>query len=407
MNAGWWRASYTGQTVNRLSRAFRATASTSATQRWWQHLRRTIKGHTPEVGGIILAGCLAMCGAMALVRPEPWTVQDLIVRGLVLLGAGGLMWRWLKDRRQIMGHAHHGHDMQHQIADEWKAYWRNQPCIPSWDYTSELVMETLRKACGPFAGRQILEAGCGTGRISLQLAREGAQTTCIDISHEAVGQTHRIFSEAHLPLRNAVASLFTLPFASETFDVVWNAGVLEHFSQLERCKALTELLRVTKPGGLVVTLNPYRFAVLYRVGKFVSEKLGKWPYGHEAPIATLVPASRGLACTPLQEYSIGFYIVLVESLRANPHWGSLVEQLRALCVKLHRGALGGAIRASDRLFSRLFGGYLLVSGFRKQSAALREASDRGTRQPGLLSAAEDGSTASHDLTATSRQRVTP
>lgn len=256
-------------------------------------------------------------------------------------------------------------ETKHQIANEWREYWQGQTRIPSWDYTSEIVIEALRRECGPFMGKNILEAGCGTGRISLEIARSWGRVACIDVSPEAVKRTRKIFTAASMPHTVSVASIFELPFETGKFDIVWNAGLLEHFSESERKDALRELLRVVKPGGLVISLNPYKFAIFYRIGKFVSEKLGKWPYGHEDPIASLVPASSGLLCTPTREYSIGFYLVLVESLRMGKALLPMVERLRALFVRAHRSGMGGVVRSSDRFFSRIFGGYLLVSSFRK------------------------------------------
>ena len=262
-------------------------------------------------------------------------------------------------------------EMRNQVENEWKEYWQCQTNIPSWDYTSQIVLEALRGQSGTFLGKSVLESGCGTGRISLEIARSGARVTCIDISVEAVTHTQNIFTNAGMPHTVLVASTFELPFATAKFDIVWNAGVLEHFSEAERKEALRELLRVVKPGGLVITLNPYKFAVFYRIGKLIAEKWGKWPYGHEDPITSLIPTSSELFCTPARrEYSIGFYLVLVESLRMSRTLLPLVKRLRALFVRAHRSVLGGVIRSSDRFFSLIFGGYLLVSGFRKDQCEL-------------------------------------
>lgn len=265
-------------------------------------------------------------------------------------------------------HVHHGSEMKHQIADEWQAYWRMQASIPAWDYTSEIVLEALRRAVGSVDGRRVLEAGCGTGRISLALARTGAQVTAVDVSQEAVDHTRTIFSNARLPVEARLASLFELPFADNSFDIVWNAGVLEHFSESERREALRELLRVTAPGGWVVTLNPSYYSVVYRLGKWLSERAGKWPYGHEDPVRSLGQPSQGLPCLARPEFSTGFFVILIESLRVSRALLPVVQALRAAMVRLHRSPLGGVARLTDRLFSRMFGGYLLVSAFHKTEA---------------------------------------
>lgn len=259
--------------------------------------------------------------------------------------------------------------MKYEIAGQWKQYWQTNTGIPSWDYMSEIVTETLRSRCGSVLGRRILEAGCGTGRISLELARSGARVACIDTSMEAIALTRRTFAASAMPVQTAVASLFELPFKSAEFDVVWNAGVLEHFSEEERKDALAELMRVVKPGGLLVTLNPYKFAVLYRIGKFVSEKLRLWPYGHEAPMSSLACAGARLPVTSSREYSTGFFVVLVESLRASRAFSPVLRTLRTLFIRAHRSSLGPVVRSADRGLSRILGGYLLVSSFQKHESA--------------------------------------
>lgn len=255
--------------------------------------------------------------------------------------------------------------MKHEIADQWKDYWQTHTSIPAWDYMSEIVIETLRSRCGSVSGRHVLEAGCGTGRISLELAQFGASVACIDTSAEAIALTRRTFAASGMQVQAAVASLFELPFKTAEFDVVWNAGVLEHFSEEERKDALQELMRVVKPGGLLVTLNPYKFGMVYRIGKFVSEKLRLWPYGHEDPIASLQVAGAGLPVTSSREYSTGFFVVLVESLRANRALLPVLRTLRTAFIRAHRSSLGPIVRTADRGFSRLLGGYLLISSFRK------------------------------------------
>ena len=269
-------------------------------------------------------------------------------------------------------HVADGHaELKHEIAAQWRRYWETHTVDASWDYMSQIVTEALRSRCDDVAGRRMLEAGCGTGRISLELARQGASVACIDTSPEAIALTRGAFASAGMPVQTAVASLFALPFKTAEFDVVWNAGVLEHFSESERRDALVELMRVVKPGGVFVTLNPYKFGMTYRIGKYLSEKLKLWPYGHEDPIATLTHASHGLPLTSAREYSTGFFVVLVESLRASRALLPVLRQVRRLFVGAHRSSFGPVVRAADRACSRVLGGYLLVSTFRKLEGTVK------------------------------------
>lgn len=105
---------------------------------------------------------------------------------------------------------------------------------------------------------QILDAGCGTGLLTLALLRtlpRPAHITAIDLSasslqkaRQAVGQElrgrpHRVsFSQANL---------LSLPFADASFDFIATSGALEYVPLND---GLAELARVLKPGGYLFHL---------------------------------------------------------------------------------------------------------------------------------------------------------
>jgi SAM-dependent methyltransferase len=103
-------------------------------------------------------------------------------------------------------------------------------------------------AWGSLAGKQVLEAGCGAGRFTEVLLKEGARVTSIDLS-EAVeanqdncpqGVRHRI----------AQADILRLPFSPRQFDVVFCLGVIQHTPSPER--TIAALYSQVRPGGLLV-----------------------------------------------------------------------------------------------------------------------------------------------------------
>ena len=55
-------------------------------------------------------------------------------------------------------------------------------------------------------------------------------------------------------------SIFSIPCAENSFDGVYNMGVLEHFTQQEIQQILQEFRRVLKPGGKVLLFWPHRRA---------------------------------------------------------------------------------------------------------------------------------------------------
>ncbi|MEA2385525.1 MAG: hypothetical protein QOH72_5496 [Solirubrobacteraceae bacterium] len=95
---------------------------------------------------------------------------------------------------------------------------------------------------------RLLDAGCGSGRTMDELARYG-RVSGVDLSAEAVA-TARARGHADV----CVARVEDLPFADRTFDAVTCLDVVEHTPD-DRA-TLAELLRVTRPGGLLVVTVP-------------------------------------------------------------------------------------------------------------------------------------------------------
>jgi ubiquinone/menaquinone biosynthesis C-methylase UbiE len=97
-----------------------------------------------------------------------------------------------------------------------------------------------------------LDAGCGGGRYSIAMARFGASRVVgCDISESGLKDAAKRAADL-----NAVefrrASVLDLPFADETFDFCWSAGVLHHTIDPDR--GLDEVSRVLKRGGKLFLL---------------------------------------------------------------------------------------------------------------------------------------------------------
>lgn len=103
-----------------------------------------------------------------------------------------------------------------------------------------------------FAGKHVLDAGCGGGRNSVAMARLGAaHVDAVDVATQGLDIARR--RTAELPnVRIQQASILDLPYPDESFDLVWCAGVLMITDDEDR--ALDELVRVLKPGGKLYLL---------------------------------------------------------------------------------------------------------------------------------------------------------
>lgn len=110
-------------------------------------------------------------------------------------------------------------------------------------------------------GAQILEIGCGAGRLSAALASRGFQVQAIDVTEEMVAQTARTARQFAVEDRVSVAlgDVHALAFPNSVFDLVLAIGVLEWTPTLHA--PLAEINRVAKPGAHVIVNVDNRWAL--------------------------------------------------------------------------------------------------------------------------------------------------
>ena len=121
---------------------------------------------------------------------------------------------------------------------------------------------------------KVLEAGCGTGQ-TLALLSERHDTVGLDISRAALNLAR---SNCKNPV---LGSIFQIPFKNNTFDLVYNSGVIEHFKDPENVAAIQEMARVTKSSGRVVIIVPNTLCIWYKVGKYVAVMMRNFEFGYE------------------------------------------------------------------------------------------------------------------------------
>ncbi len=131
---------------------------------------------------------------------------------------------------------------------QWNAFRRTQ--LDS--YTGLPISETRLKRClGPLwdslSSTSMLECGCGAGRFTEVLLRQGARVVSVDLSEAvAANKDNCPLSERHAIVRTDVNAL---PFAAR-FDVVMCLGVVQHTRSPE--KTIADLFAAVRPGGWLV-----------------------------------------------------------------------------------------------------------------------------------------------------------
>lgn len=97
---------------------------------------------------------------------------------------------------------------------------------------------------------RILDVGCGPGTITADLADRvpDGHVTGVDAAAEIVAQARDLIAE-RANLNFATADVYALDYPDDSFDVVHAHQVLQHLG--DPVRALREMGRVTRPGGLV------------------------------------------------------------------------------------------------------------------------------------------------------------
>jgi ubiquinone/menaquinone biosynthesis C-methylase UbiE len=102
------------------------------------------------------------------------------------------------------------------------------------------------------AGHSVLDVGCGHGACVPSLARRvgaSGRIVGLDVSHAMVAEAQRRFDHSGLAVEFRHGSALALPFEDESFDAARADRVLLFLDDPN--KALSELIRVTKPGGRI------------------------------------------------------------------------------------------------------------------------------------------------------------
>jgi SAM-dependent methyltransferase len=116
------------------------------------------------------------------------------------------------------------------------------------------------------AGTRVLDAGCGAGRFSVHIARSGSRVTLYDISDEQIALAKGRFAElglldaSHGFLVGDICDLAC--FSDHTFDTTVVFGGALNYLFENAPLAARELVRVTKPGGTLLTSVMSRWGVI-------------------------------------------------------------------------------------------------------------------------------------------------
>jgi SAM-dependent methyltransferase len=123
-----------------------------------------------------------------------------------------------------------------------------------------------------YAGRDLLEVGCGIGTDLVRFARGGAIVTGIDLSPTAIELAQRNFACNSAVARELrVANGEGLPYPEGSFDVVYGHGVVQYTA--DAAALVRECHRVLRPGGRAIFMVYNRISWLNALSKVMKVAL--------------------------------------------------------------------------------------------------------------------------------------
>ncbi len=119
-------------------------------------------------------------------------------------------------------------------------------------------------------GMRVLDVGCGPGHLARLLARRGCRVTGVDRGWRLLRIARELAAREAVPVAFERAPGERLPFPKGTFDLALATTVIYW---VERPAAvLREMVRVTRPGGTVATLDPHATMSLASVRLYCERK---------------------------------------------------------------------------------------------------------------------------------------
>ena len=152
-------------------------------------------------------------------------------------------------------------DENKTLTDKEKEYYTDvkkefQFFAPFYDFVTMPVLSLRNRVVnivGAKPGARVLDIATGTGKQAMAFARRGYDVNGVDLSEAMLARARK--NNKYPSAKFEVADAIHLRFEDGSFDVVSVSFGLHEMILSIREKAICEIARVTKPGGIVVVVD--------------------------------------------------------------------------------------------------------------------------------------------------------
>ncbi len=143
---------------------------------------------------------------------------------------------------------------------------RDFAAAPSTLYYRRCEIALIEHAVGDLRGKRVLKLDLWNEafntRILDWMRSQGAEVVGLDLSRVVAHRARRNALEKGNPLALLRADIRELPFPSDSFDVVYTMGTIEHIDEYPQ--SLREIQRVLRPGGRAIVGVPHKWNLFLR-----------------------------------------------------------------------------------------------------------------------------------------------
>ncbi|MFF3926490.1 class I SAM-dependent methyltransferase [Paenibacillus lactis] len=120
-----------------------------------------------------------------------------------------------------------------------------------WTMRESTFKNQLIKQVQSYPGQRILDLGCGTGTLTVQLKQSypESKVTGLDIDPDVLRISEAKAAQRYLDIKFDQGNSYELPYPDHSFDRVVTSLMFHHLTTTNKLQTLKEIFRVLKPEG--------------------------------------------------------------------------------------------------------------------------------------------------------------